>query len=157
MLYLIDGHNLIPFIKGLNLKQLDDEIQLLNKLQDFARENRAQIEVFFDGAPPGWSGQRKYGGITAHYVARGKTADEAIRQRLDRLPAGSGVAVVSSDRQVQAEARNHRAEIIPSGVFAEKIPVREPKARPRKPKDAIELDADEVDEWLRLFGEEDEK
>ncbi len=152
MLYLIDGHNLIPFVKGLSLNQMDDEMRLLELLQGYSRENRGHIEVFFDGAAPGWAGARNYGNILAHFVKKGKTADEAIRQRLDQLPAGSGVAVVSSDRQVQAEARNHRAEVIPSGVFAQNIQWKAPEPQKRKKKSQIELSDEEVDEWLDLFG-----
>ncbi len=154
MLYLIDGHNLIPFVKGLDLKQIDDEMRLLNILQDYARQNRANVEVFFDGAAPGWAGEKRFGGIIAHFVKKGKTADEAIRQRLTRLPAGSGVVVVSSDRQVQAEARNHRAEILPSGVFASNLIIQKPEPQKRKRNTEIELNDSEIDEWLKLFGDD---
>lgn len=156
MLYLIDGHNLIPFVRGLNLQQMDDEMRLLNILQGFARENRARLEVFFDGAAPGWAGSRTFGSITAHFVVRGNTADEAIRRRLDQLPQGSGVTVVSADRQVQAEARNHRAEVIPSGIFAKSLNVQNPEQLKKKKKSGIELNEDEIDEWLQLFGDESE-
>ncbi len=154
MLHLIDGHNLIPFVKGLNLKQLDDEMRLLALLQDYARQHRAQIEVFFDGASPGWAGIRNFGVIKAHFVAKGKTADEAIRQRLGQLPNGSGVCVVSSDRQVQAEARNHRAEVIPSGEFARGLIVEKPQITKRKQSAAAEMNEDDITEWLRLFGDD---
>jgi uncharacterized protein len=154
MLYLIDGHNLIPFVRGLSLQQLDDEMRLLDVLQGFLRQNKGRMEVFFDGAAPGWAGTRNFGSITAHFVVRGKTADEAIRQRLDQLPAGSGVAVVSSDRQVQAEARNHRADVIPSGEFARNLTIQKTEPIKRKKKSTIELNEDEIDEWLRLFGDD---
>jgi uncharacterized protein len=157
MLYLIDGHNLIPFIKGLSLKQLDDEMRLLDLLQSFAREKRAQLEVFFDGAAPGWAGTRKYGSITAHFVLRGRTADDAIRRRLDQLPQGSGVAVVSADRQVQAEARSHRAEVIPSGIFAQNLVVQKSETPKKKKPSDIGLNEDEINEWLELFGDDNQK
>ncbi|NLF52198.1 MAG: hypothetical protein GX577_13795 [Leptolinea sp.] len=154
MLYLIDGHNLIPFVDGLSLKQMDDEMKLLEVLQDFSRVNRVKIEVFFDGATPGWAGTRSYGNIRAHFVRKGETADDAIRKRLDQIPTGSGVSVVSSDRQVQAEARNHRAAVIPSGEFARNLRWK-PSPPPKKKKGSqIELSDDEVNEWLELFGEE---
>ena len=153
MLYIIDGHNLIPFVRGLSLKQMDDEMRLLDLLQGFARDKRAQVEVFFDGAAPGWAGTRKYGSITAHFVLRGRTADEAIRRRLEQLPQGSGVAVVSADRQVQAEARSHRAEVIPSGVFAQNLTIQKPEPPKKKKASDIGLSDEEIDEWLDLFGD----
>lgn len=154
MLYLIDGHNLIPFVKGLSLKQLDDEMRLLDLLQGFVRSNRAQVEVFFDGAAPGWAGVKKFGAITAHFVLRGRTADEAIRRRLDQLPQGSGVAVVSADRQVQAEARSHRAEVIPSGVFAQNLVPAKQEPVKKKKVETDGLTEDELNEWLDLFGDD---
>ena len=50
MPYLIDGHNLIPKL-GLRLDSVDDEMELVAILQEFARLERSQIEVYFDGAP----------------------------------------------------------------------------------------------------------
>ena len=35
MSYLIDGHNLIPKIPGLTLRQMDDENELIEILQRF--------------------------------------------------------------------------------------------------------------------------
>jgi predicted RNA-binding protein with PIN domain len=155
MRYLIDGHNLIPHISGLSLRQQDDEMRLLDLLQTFSRELRGQIEVFFDGAPPGWAGTRGYGSISAHFVQKGITADDAIRKRLDQIPNGSGVTVVSSDRQVQAEARNHRAEVISSRDFAGKISVQKPVQQKRKKDAPSKLSEEEIDEWLQLFKEDD--
>ena len=153
MLYLIDGHNLIPHIAGLSLRQMDDEMRLLELLQTFSREHRARIEVFFDGASPGWAGTRSFGTITAVFVLKGTTADDAIRRRLDHLSPGSGVTVVSSDRQVQAEAKNHRADVISSREFALNFPVRRPEQQKRKKNAQTTLSEEEVDEWLQLFGD----
>ena len=53
MPYLIDGHNLIPRIPGLSLKDLDDETALIQILQRFAARQGSRVDVFFDRAPPG--------------------------------------------------------------------------------------------------------
>lgn len=37
---LIDGHNLIPKIHGLSLKMLDDEMELIQILSEYARLSR---------------------------------------------------------------------------------------------------------------------
>lgn len=155
MLYLIDGHNLIPHIAGLSLRQLDDEMRLLDLLQTFSREHRARIEVFFDGAAPGWAGSKGFGTITAHFVLKGTTADEAIRRRLNQISPGSGVTVVSSDRQVQAEAKSHRAEVISSREFAGNFPVQKPVQQKQKKNVQTTLSEEEIDEWLQLFGDSD--
>jgi predicted RNA-binding protein with PIN domain len=149
MPYLIDGHNLIPKL-GLRLDAPDDEMELVSILQEFHRTSRKELEVYFDGAPMPHAGTRKLGAITAHFVRLGATADNAIRERLKRLgKSAKNWTVVSSDRQVQAEANAMRAEVISSDSFA----VTLKQARNSAPKSSgdRELSHDEVEEWMRIF------
>jgi len=157
MPYLIDGHNLIPHLPGLSLNSIDDELQLVEWLQNFTRKTGRPVEVFFDGAPPGHSGTRRYSRVTAHCLQQGRSADEAIRLRLRQLAKGArNWTVVSSDNQVQAEARAVRAGVIPSEAFArqlQQIPAGPPKGRPgRRASSHPEMSPEELREWLRLFG-----
>src|SRR5829696_10388004 len=104
MPYLIDGHNLIPKL-GLRLDSMDDEMELVAILQEFHRSRGKDVEVYFDGAPVPHAGTRKLGAITAHFVRLGSSADNAIRNRLRSLgKSAKNWTVVTSDRQVQAEA-----------------------------------------------------
>ena len=149
MPYLIDGHNLIPKL-GLRLDSVDDEMELIAILQEFCRLERKQVEVYFDGAPTPQAGTRKLGAVTAHFVRLGATADNAIRIRLKKLGrAAKNWTVVSSDRQVQAEARAVHAEVISSNSFAKLLK----QARDSAPKSAEDrkLSQKEVDDWLKLF------
>lgn len=149
MPYLIDGHNLIPKL-GLRLDSMDDEMELAAILQEFCRLERRQAEVYFDGAPAPQAGTRKLGTVTAHFVPLGTTADDAIRRRLRRMgKSAKNWSVVSSDRQVQADARAAGADVIPSEAFARQLK----KARETAPKTAEErkLSKQEVEDWLMLF------
>jgi uncharacterized protein len=151
MPYLIDGHNLIPKL-GLRLDSIDDEAELIAVLQEFCRLEQRQVEVFFDGAPATQAGTRKLGAITAHFVRQGTTADDAIRNRLKKLGKGArNWIVVSSDRQVQAEARALHAEVVSSDSFAGMLK----HARNSAPKANSDrkLSPQEVDDWLKLFEE----
>ena len=151
MPYLVDGHNLIPKV-GLRLDSFDDEMELVTILQEFCRVNRRQVEVYFDGAPAPHAGTRNLGAVKAHFVRAGTTADAAIARRLKKLGrAAKNWTVVSSDRQVQAEARAAHAEAISSDDFARQV--REmPRAHEGKPSADRAISAGEVDEWLKLFG-----
>ncbi len=152
MLILVDGHNLIPKLGG-SLKAPDDEQRLILQLQAYARKSRNTIEVFFDQAPPGFSGPRSFGTVKAHFVRQGRSADEAIRLRLQQLGAEArNVRVVTSDRQVQAEARACQAGVIRSEEFARQVleAVYQEPAQPERPQNS----PDDVEEWLRLFGGE---
>src|SRR5215216_6377731 len=114
MPYMIDGQNLIPKL-GLRLDSPDDEMELVTILQEFYRLTRKPLEVYFDGAPAPQAGTRRLGTITAHFVRLGTTADDAIRKRLKTLgKSARNWTVISSDRQVQAEANAARAEVLSS-------------------------------------------
>ena len=151
MPYLIDGHNLIPKL-GLRLDSMDDEMELVTILQEFCRLERKKVEVYFDGAPAPHAGTRKLGTVTAHFVPLGTTADDAIRRRLKKMgKSARNWSVVSSDRQVQAETRAVKAEVISSDDFAKKLK----QARNSAPKPASDspLSEQEVDDWLKVFRE----
>lgn len=155
---IIDGHNLIPKIPGLSLHILDDEAQLIEMLQEYCRRSRKKVEVFFDNAPPGAPRARSYPNLTARFVREGQTADQAILGKLKRLgKEARNWTVVSSDHEVQSSARAARATVVTSEVFARQLLLS--LARPPSEGDTQEqiLSEEEVDDWLSLFGgEEDE-
>jgi predicted RNA-binding protein with PIN domain len=153
MPYLIDGHNLVPHIPGLRLDADDDEQQLIELLQDFCRLSRKAVEVYFDNAPPGQARSRKYGQVHAHFIRAGRSADEAIRDRLRRL-AGEARSwiVVSSDLRVQAWARQVRAQIQSSEEFSRLLrETRRGQDAERAKRPDAQLSPEEVDDWLELF------
>lgn len=153
MPYLIDGHNLIPHILGLDLAEMDDEIQLIQHLQKFSRISRKNIDVYFDNAPAGMAQTQKYGRVTAHFIRSGRTADDAIIARLKSLGrSAKNWQVVSSDRQVAASAQSLGARVIPADAFAQTI-ITEPETR-TDPGGKIDpkLDPNEIDAWLDVFG-----
>lgn len=155
MPYLIDGHNLIPKL-GLRLDSMDDEMELIRILQEYCRQERKQAEVYFDGAPAPHAGARKLGVVTAHFVLLEKSADNAIRNHLKRLgKRAKNWIVVTSDRQVQAEARAAHAEILSSDSFAKLLQ----KARnfAQQVSNDRKLSDDEVNEWMRVFEEKSGK
>lgn len=151
MPYLVDGHNLIPKL-GLRLDSMDDEMELVAILKEFARLERRQVEVYFDGAPAGSSGTRSLGAIKAHFVPLGQTADHAIGARLRKLGnAAKNWTVVSSDRQVQVDARFMRAQVISSEEYVGML--RSAGESAPKPAGERKLSQKEVDEWLTIFND----
>ena len=149
MPYLIDGHNLIPKL-GLRLDSIDDEMELVSILQEFCRLERRQVDVFFDGAPMPQAGTRNLGAVTAHFVRLGTTADDAIRNRLKKLgKSAKNWTVVSTDRQVQANAHSAHAEVMSSDAFAGML--KQARHSAPKPDTDRKISPQEVDEWLRIF------
>jgi predicted RNA-binding protein with PIN domain len=150
--YLIDGHNLIPKIPGMSLRLIDDENELIERLQVFCRAENSFVDVYFDQAPPGMSGARRYGRVTAHFIRVGRTADQAIAARLRQLKKNAAHwAVVSSDGQVQAEARAAQAKRISSEEFARMLMDAARKLDVAPDQKNSGLSADEVEQWLRIF------
>lgn len=159
MPYLIDGHNLIPKIPGLALDAVDDEEQLIVLLQEYCRVARKEVEVFFDNAPAGQPRARNFGLVIARFVRQGTTADEAIRKRLVRLEREArNWTVVSSDLEVQAAARAARAHFISSEAFAVQIrQALDENAADEGERPEAQVNSEELDDWLKLFGAEGEK
>jgi len=157
MAYLIDGHNLIPKIPGLNLQALDDEEQLIKLLQEYCRRERKQVEVFFDNAPPGGARARTFGLVTARFVRQGSTADQAIRERLTRLGRlARDWTVVSSDLEVQRSARAAQARPMASEAFARLIiKALDEQAVDQGENSEAGVSQDELDDWLKLFGDQE--
>ena len=158
MPYLIDGHNLIPKIRGLSLKDIDDENQLIELLQDFCRLTRKKVEVFFDNAPHGQAATRNYGVVRAHYIRRGTTADQAIQERLQKLKRNAhNWTVVSSDNAVRASARFAGARNLTSEEFSDQL-LNASYDYPQSDDDAPGhiVDEEEISEWMTLFNNRDD-
>lgn len=152
MPYLIDGHNLIPKF-GLRLDSIDDEMELVAILQEFARLKRQQVEVYFDGAPIGSAGARSLGTVRAHFIRLGQTADSAIRARLNKMgKSAKNWTVVSSDHEVQSAARVNQAQFISSEEFV-RLTRNAMRSTPGSGGVDKKLSEKEVDEWLQLFRE----
>ncbi len=154
MPYLIDGHNLIPKVPGMDLGAVDDELQLIEMLQEFCRRRRKKAEVYFDNAPAGQPRARNYGLVVARFARAGVSADALIQSHLQRLGRSArNWTVVSSDHQVQASARAARAQPITSEAFAGEMiaALREAPPEPEAESGA-EISPEELDDWLTLFG-----
>jgi len=142
---------LIPKIPGFSLADLDDEMRLVRLLQGFALTRQQSVEVFFDRAAIGKSGARTFGRVTARFMQASRTADSGIARRLKQLKgAAKNWKVVTSDRQVQAEARSAGADVIASDEFAMTLLDSQPITGGGA-ETSVESESD-VDEWLRLFS-----
>jgi len=153
MQYIIDGHNLIPNIRGLTLGDLDDEQTLIDLLTPFLRAKKSRAIVFFDRAATGHAGQRNLGLIKAVFVPAGQTADSAIASYIRQLKGAShNHTLVSSDRTVQASARAYHTGILTSQEFAQLLQhfyEQEPQAAP----DERVISPEEVKQWEDLFNQ----
>jgi len=149
MPYLIDGHNLIPHMRGLSLEQMDDEQALIARLETFFQRERKQAVVYFDRAQPG-SADYRSAFLHAHFVRPPAIADTAILQHLRKLGGEArNWTGVSSDGNVRNGAKKAGARAVSSAAFA-KLLENSPAARPAAPGQPEE--SDDIAGWLEIFG-----
>lgn len=151
MPYLIDGHNLIPQVRGLSLSDPDDEAKLVAALHVFASRNRRRIVVYFDRRAGGLAPNLSRAGVQVHFVAPPKTADEAIRIHLEGLRGEArNWTVVSSDMEVRRSAHRMGAAWLSAADFARRLQSA-PGRNEREDKPDQPASDSEVREWERLF------
>lgn len=152
MIYLVDGHNLIPKIPGFSLREMDDEQRLIEMLQKYARLARKRIEIYFDDAPAGKARSETFGTIKVHFIRIGSTADAAIINRV--RSAGKDVqaiTVVTSDHRIQIEARAMHAGVVSSEEFSMQIRDQFTRAQQEGAEEERPLSVSEVEDWLEFF------
>lgn len=164
MHYLIDGHNLIGKLPDIKLSDPDDEIKLILRLQAWLKAApQRQVTVVFDGGTMGGVSHRlSTRDITVVFAPPGKTADDLLIQRLQKLRNPRSFTLVSSDRRIVDAARVARIKFLRSEEFIDKLGFvfaepeeKQPKPAPAPPADKADdprLTDAEVAEWLDLFG-----
>lgn len=151
MQYIIDGHNLVPHIRGLSLRDLDDEQSLIEVLTPFLRATSSRALIFFDRAAQGHEGKRNFGLAQAVFVHASQSADAAIENHIQKLGASArNQTLVSSDRRVQAAGRARHMTVLSSAEFAQKV---QANAESRSGQTAVEpqLSPEEIARWEELF------
>jgi len=151
--YIIDGHNLIAQFPGLSLSMPDDEQRLVELLMLFCKPGRHKVEVYFDRAPVGQARVVNHGRVRAHFVVQRSSADDAIRRRLRASGKSAKTwAVVSSDRSVQAAAREAHALVLSANDFASLLSASlQPDHPSPTPYSDEPLSEAEVREWEAFF------
>jgi predicted RNA-binding protein with PIN domain len=155
MPYIIDGHNLIAAMPGIDLDDPQDEHTLLDRLQLFASREARQIFVYFDQGQTGIQNDFKLNRIHVRWIVPPRTADDAIRAHLIKIgPEGPNWVVVSSDREVLRQAEKVGARTLTSTAFVnQKLKPSDGPFRQEKPIQP--LSQDEIDAWEALFRKGD--
>lgn len=149
MPFLIDGHNLIPNIKGLGLNDIDDERELLIILSEYFKSIRKKALVFFDKGSTAASSGVPSAFVRAHFVKPPLNADKALIHFLSTTKkAAKNYTVVTSDREIIAEAQRLGARPISSSDFAKTI-----KNRSNGKKDTEKQPENDIEYWMKKFDQ----
>ena len=128
---IIDGYNLLHVNRSLihlNSVQLQwERDRLIDQLSTYQKMNPCGVTIVFDGWQRGWNTEKgeKKKGIEIIYSKLGEKADEVIKRLVKEK--GSGVIVITSDREVTRYAERMAIPVIPSDQFREKIEQSEEK------------------------------
>ncbi|HAY84818.1 MAG TPA: hypothetical protein DCY42_07830 [Chloroflexi bacterium] len=127
---------------------------MIELLQNYCLQMQKDAEVYFDHSSSGHARARVHGKVIARFVRSGETADMAIARHLKRLGReAANWTVVSSDREVLASAKRARARTISSEDFSRELMA---EGTSSGSKDTPEISSTEVDDWLKLFGEQED-
>ena len=122
---IIDGYNLLHVGRSmipLNSIQLQwERDRLIDQLSAYKKIKAWEITVVFDGWQGGWSTEKRerIKGIESIYSKLGEKADEVIKRLVQEK--GSGVTVITSDRDVSRFAERMAVPVISSDQFQEKM------------------------------------
>nr|MBO2474198.1 RNA-binding protein [Actinomycetales bacterium] len=118
---IIDGYN-VTKTGYPSLTLADQRARLLTGLGGLAVQSRVEVTCVFDGAdlngPVQVSAPR---GVRVMFSTPGESADDLIKRLVRAEPAGRGVAVVSSDREVADSVRRMGARPVPSTLLLRRL------------------------------------
>lgn len=154
MSYLIDGHNLIGQLPDLQLDDPDDEAKLVQKLIGWSARTRRQCVVVFDAGLPGGTSRMSTKSVRVVFASHTSSADKVIIDRIYKEKHPKNWTVVSSDNGVLDIAKRQGMQTIKAMEFARLLERPLPLRPDLGEAVDVKLSADEVDEWLKLFGDE---
>ena len=157
MHYIVDGHNLIGHSRTIRLTDPDDEAQLTDALHRWVlRNKRARITVVFDGGVYGHPLRLDRPNVRTVFARSPQDADTRLIALIQAIAEPQAFRIVTSDRMVAAAAKAHGVQVIDSAQFATELeqPSKTRHNAVRKQRTEPKLPRTEVEDWLRLFGEE---
>jgi predicted RNA-binding protein with PIN domain len=157
MTYLIDGHNLIGQLPDMSLDDPNDEAILVQKLRSFTTRTKTRCVVVFDHGVPGGESRLSSRMVQVVFASQRSSADRVMIDRIGKIRDANRWTVVSSDREVLAVARERHMKTLSAEEF-----VRLMNAPPKPVIDAgeaadVHLSPEEVDEWLEMFGSDEDE
>ncbi len=154
MAYLIDGNNLLGRVAAHELRERTGRDGLVVRLLAFQRVTRSRILLVFDGRPPGEDALVAVNAkFTIHYPEPGESADDVIKDIIDRQTDKRRFFVVSSDREIRDFSRKAGVKPVTSEEFARELKAglkERRKQRELEKHDQAPTDL-EVDLWKEVF------
>ncbi|RMF59569.1 MAG: hypothetical protein D6743_16115 [Calditrichaeota bacterium] len=154
---IVDGYNMLLRVPDLS-RFLDVSLErgrdeLLARIKNYLIRRKVSVIVVFDGGethlPPAGNNFKR---LTVLFSAYPKKADPLIKDLIRRADNKKGVILVSDDGELRRFAADNGSGLLTTAEFHALL------ARPMQSQEIYnkfdrELTQEELDEWLRLFGE----
>jgi predicted RNA-binding protein with PIN domain len=153
MPYLVDGNNLLGSWGGPRGPD-DRRSEVVRRVIAFCRARGARAVLVFDGHPLRSDlVAQDLGPITLRVPEPGQDADTVIRMWLDRAARPADWIVVTSDKPLYSYAKTRGASVLRAhewNALERRLVDKASAAKGEKPDRE-----DDVDGWLRRFGQDD--
>ncbi len=144
--FIIDGNNLIGKMPALKSKDKTSEREnLAFILERYFSKKKNKVSLHFDGHQ---SVPIKVSGIKIYYSGS-RTADEMIKQEIERSDNQKNIIVITSDNNLKEFARVCSCSVINSEDFNSDINTLNDKSEESK---IIEFLSRQTDEFKKLFN-----
>jgi predicted RNA-binding protein with PIN domain len=155
MQYLIDGHNVIAQLPDISLDDPDDEAKLVIRLRSWAAGKRQRrVTVYFDsGLPGGEARHLSTSQVKVVFASVGRTADQLLVARINKLRNPEAYTLISSDREIVAVAPRG-LRLMSAEAFASELVSLDKRAgeTSRQASEKPSMSPEDVAEWMALFG-----
>ena len=153
-MYLIDGNNVIGGRVGWHRDKKGSRRRLVQDLARLAHVKKTRLTVVFDGAPDNsFPDGSSFRGVKIFYAHQGSDADTRILEMVEAERNRKNLTVVTSDGKLAGSVRVRGVRVMRSGEFR-RILDQSIDALP--PGGATDVEANEMAEWLRYFGVEED-
>jgi predicted RNA-binding protein with PIN domain len=157
MAYLIDGNNFLGFAFPGQHRDPENRMALVRKLLAFRKFTGSRVVLVFDGRVSDdlaalAGGEEKFRVIQPPEDA---SADDVIRDVIDRQKDRRRLFVVSSDREIRSYAREAGAQPLTCRDFAVELKgvLKERKLKREMDKPEPRASAMELGLWIDVFGD----
>lgn len=148
---IIDGHNLIGKSPDIRLSDPKAKELILSKLDQFQKINNCKTIIVFDGMGFGNFQFYQYGQIEIIYPLEDQTADEVIKNLIDKYRGDSGVKLITSDNDLLNYAKKCKIKSEKSHIFISCFQ----KTILESSEKNISSDQNNLQSWLDYFQKND--
>jgi hypothetical protein len=159
--YLVDGYNLIHYIPRFR-NYLDSSLEharnyLIHFLRSYLSSRQVRITIVFDGDEVGYIEQPPASNrwLKIIFSKSPEKADPIIKRIIQKTTNKKSLILVSADHELINYGSQSGVQVLSPEEFYDRIS-RHPNQEQVDQKFNTQVSEAEVDDWLKLFGEDSE-